>query len=96
MGHPRDRFRVSLIGLTAAAVLLIGAAPAAPPDLPVDYISVDDLKALLDRKERAVIVDVRTRPEYDTLHIAGARSIPLRTVRERAADIPRSGLVVFY
>jgi len=62
----------------------------------VDYISVDDLKALLDRKERAVIVDVRTRPEYDALHIAGSRSIPLRTVRDRASEIPRSGLVVFY
>jgi predicted sulfurtransferase len=96
VGRPRDRVRRSLTALTAAAVLLIGAAPAAPPDLPVDYISVEELKALLDRKERAVIVDVRTRPEYDALHIAGARSIPLRTMREHTAEVPRSGLVVFY
>ena len=88
--------RLSLIALTAAAVLLMGAAAAAPPDYPVNYISVDELKTLLDRKERAVIIDVRTPPEYDALHIAGARSIPLRSIRERTAEVPRSGLVVFY
>jgi rhodanese-related sulfurtransferase len=88
--------RLSLMALTAAALLLMGATPAAPPDFPVNYISVDELKALLDRKGRAVIIDVRTPPEYDALHIAGARSIPLRGIRERTAEVPRSGLVVFY
>ena len=88
--------RLSMIALTAAAVLLMGAAPAAPPDFPVSYIAVEELKALLDRKERAVIIDVRTSPEYDALHIAGARSIPLRSIPARSAEIPKSGLVVFY
>ena len=88
--------RLPLVALTAAAVLLMGATAAAPPDFPVNYISVDELKELLHRKERAVIIDVRTRPEYDALHIAGARSIPLKSIRERAAEVPRSGLVVFY
>jgi rhodanese-related sulfurtransferase len=88
--------RRGLMALTAAAVLLTGAAPAAPPDFPVAYMSVDELKALSDRKERAAVIDVRTRPEYDALHIAGARSIPLRSMRERAGEVPRSGLVVLY
>ena len=91
-----DPLRFSMMALTAAAVLLIGAAPAAPPDFPVDYISVEELKVLLDKKERAVVIDVRTPPEYDALHIAGARSIPVRSVRDRAAEIPKSGLVVLY
>jgi rhodanese-related sulfurtransferase len=80
----------------AAGFLLMGASAAAPPDYPVNYISVDELKALLDRKEPATVIDVRTRPEYDALHIAGSRSLPLRSMRERAAQVPRSGLVVFY
>ena len=88
--------RLALTAATAAAVLLMGATAAAPPDFPVDYIAVEELKVLLDRKERAAIVDVRTRPEYEALHIAGARSIPLRNMRERAAEVPRSGLVVLY
>lgn len=88
--------RLCLIAAAVAGFLLLGASSAAPPDFPVTYISVDELKERLDRKEPAVIIDVRTRPEYDGLHIPGARSIPLRSIRERAAQIPRSGLVVLY
>ena len=68
----------ALVPAVAAAVLLIGAAPAAPPDAPVSFIKVDELKAQLDRGTRAHVIDVRHWPEYEELHIKGARSIPLR------------------
>jgi len=80
----------------AAGFLLLGAAPAAPPDAPVSYIGVDELKLRLDRGERAEVIDVRTWQEYRELHIKGARSIPLRAVEERAQEVSQSGLVVFY
>lgn len=57
---------------------------------------MDELKALLDRQTPVDIIDVRTRAEYAQLHIKGARSIPLRSMAERAREIPRRGLVVFY
>jgi rhodanese-related sulfurtransferase len=79
-----------------AGLVLMGASPAAPPDFPVSFISVDELKGLLDGKRRVDIIDVRTRAEYDALHIEGARAIPLRTLRERASSIARTGLVVLY
>ena len=82
-------------GLTAALVL-IGAAPAAPPDHPVSFITVDELKGLLDRGTRADIIDVRRWDAYVKQHIEGARSMPLRAVPARANEIPRTGLVVFY
>ena len=85
---------LTMIG--AAALLLLGAAPAAPPDAPVSYIGVDELKRRLDGGERPDIIDVRTWQEYRELHIKGARSIPLRAVDERAGEIPQAGLVVFY
>jgi rhodanese-related sulfurtransferase len=88
--------RLLVVTAAAAGLLLTGASAAAPPDYPVSHISVDELKAHLDRKQPAVVIDVRTRPEYDALHIAGARSVPLRALRERAAQVPRSGLVVLY
>jgi rhodanese-related sulfurtransferase len=88
--------RPSLMALAVAGLLLTGASPAAPPDFPVSFISVDELKGLLDQKTRVDIIDVRTRAEYDALHIKGARTIPLRSFRERAAGIARSGLVVLY
>jgi rhodanese-related sulfurtransferase len=77
-------------------LLLGAAAPASPPDYPVTFITVDELKAVIDRGGPAIVVDVRTRPEYDERHITGARSIPLRSLPERARELPRNQLVVFY
>ncbi|MBI2160650.1 MAG: rhodanese-like domain-containing protein [Candidatus Rokubacteria bacterium] len=80
----------------AVTVLLVGAAPAAPPESPVAFISVDELKALLDRGIRADIIDVRRWDAYVEVHIKGARSMPLRAVPDRAYEISKTGLVVFY
>lgn len=80
----------------AAGVLLLGAAPAAPPDYPVSYLKVDELKALLDKGTKADIIDVRHWDQYVELHIKGARSMPLRAIPERAREISKTALVVFY
>ena len=82
--------------VVAAAVLLIGAAPASPPESPVTFIKVDELKTLLDRGTRADIIDVRRWDPYVQVHIKGARSMPLRAVPDRAYEIAKTGLVVFY
>ena len=89
--------RVPVIALVAAGTLLLGAAePAAPPEFPVAYLKVDDLKALLDKKTKVDLIDVRTWNEYQDVHIKGARSMPLRIVRERAAEISKTAPVVLY
>lgn len=85
-----------LVPLGVVAALLVGAAPAAPPDYPVNFISVDELKASLDRGARADIIDVRNWDAYVDMHIKGARSMPLRAVPARAAEIRKTGLVVLY
>jgi rhodanese-related sulfurtransferase len=82
--------------LVAGSVLLLGAAPAAPPDLPVNFISVDELKAMVDRGTRVDIIDVRTWDAYQEMHIKGARSMPVRVVETRAGEISKTGNVVFY
>jgi Rhodanese-like domain len=88
--------RRTLIGVVAAGVLLAGAAPAAPPEYPVTFIKVDELKVLLDLGAKADIIDVRHWVAYVDSHIQGARSIPLRAVPDRAVEISKTGLVVFY
>jgi rhodanese-related sulfurtransferase len=85
-----------LTTLVAGGVLLIGAAPAAPPDAPVSFIAADELKGLLDRGTRADIIDVRSWDAFQEMHIKGARSMPLRAIEPRAAEISKTGLVVFY
>ena len=82
--------------LVAGSVLLVGAAPAAPPDAPVNFIKADELKTLVDRGTRADVIDVRTWDAFQEMHIKGARSMPLRAIEARANEISRTGLVVFY
>ena len=81
----------------AGAVLLGAAAPASPPDYPVQFMSVDELKAMLDRGTKVQVIDVRGQAEYEETHIRGAQSVPLRTVEQRARrEISKSIPVVFY
>lgn len=88
--------RAALIPVVVITSLLVSAAPAAQPDYPVNFISADELKAALDRGVKADIIDVRTWAAYVDMHVKGARSMPLRSVPERAPEIRKTGLVVFY
>ena len=88
--------RRALVPVIACGILLLGAAQAAPPDYPVSFIKVDELKAKLDAGAKADVIDVRHWPEYESMHIKGARSMPLRSLAERSAEISKTGLVVFY
>ena len=90
------RRRLLLTAAVAGALLLGAAQPAAPPDYPVKLIKVDDLRALLDKREKVDVIDVRAPAQYTEMHIDGARSIPLRTVDARAEEISKTGRVVFY
>ena len=88
--------RRGLVPAITAGILLLGAAQAAPPDHPVNYVKVDELKAQLDGGARADIIDVRHWTEYEALHIKGARSMPIRVIGERSKEISKTGLVVLY
>jgi len=88
--------RRSLSLLVIVGIVLGTAGQAAPPEYPVTFVSVDELKKTLDRGVKADIIDVRTWDAYAEMHIKGARSIPLRAVPERAREISKTGFVVFY
>jgi 3-mercaptopyruvate sulfurtransferase SseA len=82
--------------LVIVGIVLGTAGQAAPPEYPVTFVSVDELKKTLDRGVKADIIDVRHWDAYVEMHIKGARSIPLRAVPERAREISKTGFVVFY
>jgi Rhodanese-like domain len=87
----------ALLGVVlATAILLVGAAPAAPPDAPVNFIKADELKVLLDQGRRVDIIDVRHWDSYVEMHIKGARSMPVRMIESRGSEISKTGHVVFY
>ena len=86
-----------LIPVLAGALLLGAAAPAEIPDHPVRFVKVDELKAMMDRGDKVVVVDVRSREEYQDVHITGAKSVPIRTLEQRArAELSKTVPVIFY
>ena len=74
--------RLSGIALVIGAVLWVSAAPADDPEVPLAFVSVDELKVHMDRKQPVDLIDVRTWDQYVRRHIKGARSMP----RERVAE----------
>ena len=87
--------------LTAACLVAVGLfwgspAPADDPEVPEKYMSVDQVKALLDEKKPVAFIDVRPTDQFDQLHIRGAKSIPLRDLSGRLADVSRQTLTVLY
>jgi len=83
----------------ALALAIFGwgtAAPADDPEVPEKYVKVDEVKALLDRKTRLWLIDVRPAEQYDDLHIVGAHSIPLNELKDHLAEVPQVVPVVLY
>lgn len=61
-------------------------------------INTEQLKTMMDNKVPFVLVDARTKEEYDEAHIAGAISIPVKKFDELQSTLPsdKSSLVVIY
>lgn len=62
----------------------------------VPRISAEDLKHRLDAGEKILVVDVRSTNAYNTQHIAGALSVPLKEVESRLDEFQRDQEIVFY
>ena len=50
-------------------------------------IAAEEAKKLMDSEEGCIILDVRTREEYDQGHIPGAVLIPNTEIEAKAADL---------
>jgi hypothetical protein len=82
--------------LLAAALFWVSPAPADDPEVPEKFMSVDEVKALLDQNKPVRFIDVRAKEQFEALHIRGAASIPLRDLPGRVGEVSRQGLVVLY
>lgn len=80
--------------LIAVGLMVPAATPA--QQVPIVFIKVADVHALLVRGTPPLLVDVRSREEYEARHIAGAISIPLNEIARRVGEVPRYPLVVLY
>ena len=71
-------------------------SPKTPSPAEIPRIQARELWERLQAGEAIVVVDVRSREEYAQEHIAGALSLPLSELSQRAAELPRDRLLVFY
>jgi len=88
--------RLIAILLLASAMAWAAPAPAGNPPVPEKYVSVDEAKAILDRRQRLTFIDVRDQAQYDELHIKGAINIPLGVLPARLAEMSRKDFLVLY
>jgi len=78
----------SILTLSACAAPAAAAAPT-PTATPAAYkkISAADAKARMDSGDEIIILDVRTKEEYDAGHIKGAILVPNETIIDEQPDL---------
>jgi rhodanese-related sulfurtransferase len=59
-------------------------------------VSVDEVRRRLDADDPVIIVDVRSPEAFAAGHIAGALSIPLRTILAGTHRFPRDREIFLY
>lgn len=97
--------------VAAALGLILLAAPAAkadpskypefaqqtlPADVTPEFIGIDQLITDIKAGAKPMLIDVRTKAEFDEVHILGAQSAPLAEFKEYLKSIPRDRPVVLY
>lgn len=85
--------RRSLLAALAALAFFPGACKPRPV---VPEISVSELKARMDRKEKFVLLDVREPREWTKAKIEGSTLIPLGFLGSRLGELDKGAKLVVY
>jgi NADPH-dependent 2,4-dienoyl-CoA reductase/sulfur reductase-like enzyme/rhodanese-related sulfurtransferase len=62
----------------------------------VEFIDVKELRDKIKNKEKIVILDVRTRKEYENGHIEGALLIPIDELRDNTGKLNKNDEIIIY
>lgn len=90
--------RIFASPVLAITLLLSLSAPLLAAGDDFKIITTEDLKGMLDGKKDFILVDARTKEEYQEAHIGSAVNIQEKTFEEQAALLPadKNALLVFY
>lgn len=72
------------------------AQQSLPADVTPEFIGIDQLVADLKAGAKPMLIDVRTKEEFDEIHILGAQSAPLAEFKEYLKSMPRDRPLVLY
>ena len=59
-------------------------------------ISIQEVKALIDKNADVVIVDVRGLRSYQQKHLPTSVSVPVGELENRHQELPKNKLIIFY
>ena len=78
-----------LIFLLLAVMMLTACGQNTENDQGAVYVNItaEEAKQIMDSEEGYIILDVRTREEYDQGHIPGAIVIPHEEIAEKAEEV---------
>ena len=78
-----------LIFVLLAVMLLTACGQAKENDREAVYVNItaEEAKQIMDSEEGYIILDVRTREEYDQGHIPGAMLIPDTEIETKAEEV---------
>lgn len=79
--------------LTLSGLLFLLAA--AGPSCAAERIKAGELRAMIERGEKVVLIDVRTPEEHAEAHIPGSVLMPLDTL-EGVTSLPEGGRHIIY
>jgi len=87
----KNILKTALISLSSAFLLLSAAAVSSA----ADRITAEELKTMLEKNEKVVLIDVRTPQEHDEAHIPGSVLMPLDTL-DTVTALPEGGKRIVY
>ena len=67
-----------------------------PANVTPEFVGIDQLIVDIKAGAKPVLIDVRTKEEFDEVHILGAQSAPLAEFKEYLKSVPRDRPVVLY
>ena len=93
----RSGVKKGIIGVCAIFVAVLGFVPAVMAE-DVPRISIQELKALIEKGSPVTVVDVQPKDIYSEGHIKGARSLPYKSQveLEDVMAFPEDRLTVVY
>jgi phage shock protein E len=91
MAMEKSIFKAALISLSSVFLLF----SAATVSIGAEKITAQELKAMLERGEKVVLIDVRTPQEHNEAHIPGSVLMPLDTL-ESVSKLPEGGRQIIY
>lgn len=71
--------------------------PIPTPSDGAKRITIDEVRAALEKnKDNVIIVDTRSKEDYERNHIKGSINIPFNEISQRANELPRDKMIVTY